>query len=242
MKSLLYLLFALFTFSFIGCGTGYDNDGHAVYYVYWNEGSGRHKNKLDANPATFQVLPFDRYAKDDKSVFYEGEKITGADANTFEALDSYYAHDKNYGWYGKDTIQTSRGATFKIINSYYSTDGHDYFYMTYPLKMASPGDFEFVYGEGDNECWTTDGKFYYYKNYKVPSDDYENLKIYPESGGLSHDRHWAYFLDHKLNYDTDGKWVVDTIDIATFKVTGFIECRDKYGCFNVYHGREKCDE
>ena len=242
MKTLLNIIFGLLTLTFLGCSTGYENDGDVVYYEHWNEGSGQHKNKIDADPKTFQILKFDAYAKDDKSVFYQGEKIIGADAKTFEALGDFYARDKNFGWYCKDTVKSSIGTTFKVINGYYSTDGHDYFFMTYPLRMTNPKGFKFVHGEGNIECWTTDGKFYYYKNFKVPSDDYENLKIYPESGGLSNDKSWAYFLDHKLNYDTDGKWVVDTIDIATFKVTGFIECRDKYGCFNVYHGREECEK
>lgn len=227
---------------FCSCSTGYKKEGDVVYYEHWNEGSGQHKDKIEADPKTFIILEYDTYAKDEKSVFYQGEKIIGADAKTFEALGEYYAKDKNFGWYGKDTIKTSNGMTFKVINSYFSTDGHDVFYTTEPLKMEDPKNFRFVEGEGDIETWTTDGKYYYYNYYKVPSDDYKNLTIYPKSGGLSKDLHWVYYLDHKLNYDIDGKRVVDTIDIATFKVTGFIECRDKYGCFNVYHGREKCDD
>ena len=229
----------LLTNLFCSCLTGYKKEGDAVYYKHWNEGIGKQKDKIDANPKTFQVLKFKAYAKDDESVFYNGQKIMGADAKTFEALGNYYAKDKYFGWYGNSTIETSRGLTFKVINSYYSTDGHDYFYKTAPLKMSNPKEFKFVDGEGTDECWTTDGKYYYYKNYKVPSDDYSNLKIYPKSGGISNDRHWAYFLDHKLNYDDDGKRIADTIDIATFKVTGFIECSDKFGSLNVYHGRDK---
>jgi hypothetical protein len=108
--------------------------------------------------------------------------------------------------------------------------------------MVDPPNFKFVYGEGDYQCWTTDGKYYYYNNYKVPSDDYANLIIYEKSGGISKDRHWVYFLDHKLNYDIDGKKVVDTIDVGSFKVMGYIQCTDKWGCLNVFHGRQKCKE
>ncbi len=242
MKTPLNIFFGLFTLTFLGCSTGYQNEGDAVYYERWNEGSGQQKNKIDADPKTFQILSLDVYAKDDKSVFYRGEKMMGADAKTFEVLASPYARDKNVCWYGKDTILAAQGATFKVVNSYYSTDGRDYYYETEPLKMANPQDFKFVHGEGESDCWTTDGKYYYYKSSKVPSDDYENLKIYPKSGGISNDRYWAFYLDHKLNIDKDGKWVVDTIDIATFEVTGFIECRDKYGCLNVFHGRKECKD
>jgi hypothetical protein len=54
--------------------------------------------------------------------------------------------------------------------------------------MSDPSNFKFVYGGGNYESWTTRGKNYYFNNYKVPSDDYENLKIYPKSGGLSKDK------------------------------------------------------
>ncbi|MFX8385645.1 DKNYY domain-containing protein, partial [Acinetobacter baumannii] len=86
--------------------------------------------------------------KDDKSVFYQGEKIIGADAKSFEALGDYYARDKNFGWHGKDTVKNSNGRTFKVINAYYSTDGKDYFYETEPLNVVDPRNFKFVYGEG----------------------------------------------------------------------------------------------
>jgi hypothetical protein len=243
MKSMRILLIItiVFSFLFVSCSTGYENDGDAVYYEHWNEGSGQHKKILDANPKTFKVLEFSNYAKDDKFVFYQGVKIIGADAKTFEAIDEFYAKDKNYGWYGSDTIKTSNGKTFKVINSYFSTDGNDVFYTTEPLKMIEPKNFKIVEGENNNDTWTTDGKYYYYNQYKVPSDDYDNLTIYPKSGGISKDKNWVYFLDHKLNYNIEGKKVVDTIDVASFKVTGYIECRDKFSCFNVYHGREKCE-
>jgi hypothetical protein len=207
MKSMRILLIItiVFSFLFVSCSTGYENDGDAVYYEHWNEGSGQHKKILDANPKTFKVLEFNNYAKDDKFVFYQGVKIIGADAKTFEAIDEFYAKDKNYGWYGSDIIKTSNGKTFKVINSYFSTDGNDVFYTTEPLNMIEPKNFKIVEGENNNDTWTTDGKYYYYNQYKVPSDDYYNLTIYPKSGGISNDKNWVYFLDHKLNYNIEGK-------------------------------------
>jgi len=241
IKTLQKILFLLITVIFFSCSTGYKNEGDKVYYEHWNEGTGCHKDQIDADPKTFEILKFDSYAKDDRSVFYKGKKIVGADAKTFEALDDFYAKDKNFGWYGKDKIKTSNGKKIRVINAYYSTDGFDVFYTTEPLKMSDPKNFKFVSGEGSYDSWTTDGKNYYFNHYKVPSDDYKDLKIYPKSGGLSKDRKWVYFQDHKLNYDAEGNKVVDTIDANSFVVTGYISCRDRYSCFNVYHGRVKCN-
>ena len=226
-----------------GCSMGYEKDDNAVYYKYWNEGSGSHKYKIDADPRTFTVLKDDNYAKDKHTVFYNGDVIKGADAATFESLREDYARDENSGYYGKYPIKSSTGRTFRVIDDDYSTDGINIFFDTLPLNVCSVKNFRFVFNDEEAPYrWTTDGCFYYYMNYKVPSDDYANMQVYEKSGGLSKDRNYVYFLEHKLNYDVDGKKVVDTIDAPSFTVTGFLECRDKWGCFNPYHGREDCKD
>ena len=240
MTSLKKICLGLLLSTLVSCSTGYHNDGNAVSYKSWNEGNGGHEDKLDADPATFKILRFDDYAKDDRVVFYKGEIITGADAGTFEAIEEFYARDKNRGYYGKDPVKGSDGKTFTVINAYYSRDQKDIYYEIDPLHTVNPEGFKFVHGKDDFQCWTTDGHYYYYNQYKVPSEEYADLTIYEKSGGLSKDKHWVYWLDHKLNFDEDGKKVLDTIDVASFIVTGYLECSDKYGCFNVDHGREKC--
>lgn len=239
------LIIASIVIFLTSCSDGYDNEGSAVYYKHWNEGSGSYKDKLNADPKTFVVLKHDRYAKDKYSVFYEGEIIKDAHAATFESIDEWYAKDKNRGYFGKYPVKSSHGQNFKVIDSYFATDGMDIFYDTIPLKVCSVKNFRHLYNadsEDEQWKWTTDGCFYYYAYYKIPSDDYSNMKIYQKSGGISKDKNWVYFLDHKLNYDVDGKKVVDTIDAPSFEVTGFLECRDKFGCFNPYHGRKSCDK
>ncbi|QHS54398.1 hypothetical protein GWR56_02145 [Mucilaginibacter sp. 14171R-50] len=228
----------------MGCNK-YEKRNGKVFYNSWNEGTGHSTKELTGvNVNKFHVLGFSSYAKDDKYVFYNGARIKNADAITFQAIGDYYAHDKDRGYYGADSITSSQGRTFRIINNYYTTDGTDIFFMQKPLKVSSTKSFRFVfkYGEDEWERWTTDGKYYYYKNYKVPSSDYKRMTLYKRSGGLSKDSRWVYFLDHKLNFDVNGIKTVDTIDIATFEVLGYIKCKDKFGCFNVFHGRTPCDK
>jgi hypothetical protein len=69
MKSRLNIIIGLIVLTLASCSTGYNNDGNGVYYKHWNEGSGQHEDKIDANPKTFKVLQFDKYAKDDKRFF-----------------------------------------------------------------------------------------------------------------------------------------------------------------------------
>ncbi len=241
MNLIKQIYLGLFLSALVSCSTGYHNDGHMVVYKSWNEGNGGREDTLNADAATFKILRFEDYGKDDKVAFYKSEIIAGADAATFEAIGEYYARDKNSGYYGKDRVNQSDGRTFTIINPYYSRDRKDIYFETDPLNTVNPKGFKFVYGEGESDCWTTDGKYYYYNRFKVPSEEYANLTIYQNSGGLSKDRHWVYYQGHKLNYDFSGNKIVDTIDAASFIATGFLECRDKYGCFNVVHGRVKCE-
>ncbi len=229
---LLLLFLAGVAFSFMACKTGYEKDNNAVYYNYWNEGSGSHKFKLQADPKTFHVLEGDKYAKDNRHVFFEGERIKGADALSFESISEWFARDKNRGYRGKYPVISSSGASFKTIDDdLYSSDGLDVFYDTMPLHVSSANNFHFVFNDNseDFDRWGTDGYFYYSANFKIPSNDYANVTVYKNSGGLAKDKNWVYFLDHKINFDIDGKRVIDTVDIQSFKVTGFLECSDKWG-------------
>lgn len=92
-----FTFIALLLIAIVGCNS-YENDGNAVYYNSWNEGTGSNKHLLnEVNPSKFHVLKFSSYAKDDRQVFYNGDSVKGADAKTFEALGDFFAHDKYRG-------------------------------------------------------------------------------------------------------------------------------------------------
>jgi DKNYY family len=71
--NLLKLSIIAITLLLTACSTGYQNDSKAVYYKYWNEGSGSRKDRLDADPKTFTVLKNERYAKDNSHVFLKAK-------------------------------------------------------------------------------------------------------------------------------------------------------------------------
>ncbi len=240
-KSKFYLIcLSVILFS---CNTGYENDGEKVYYNYWNEGSGSHKVELDANPETFKILDHDRYAKDDKNVWFDGEIVKDADAETFESIHEWYGRDKNSGFRTGAMVQGSQGKSFELIDkNYYSTDGIDVFYDTLPLKVCSAKNFVILTEEDGPWKWTTDGCFYYYMSWKIPSADYKNVTYFEGSNGLAKDLKYVYFGDHLLNYNDEGERIIDTIDAASFTVSGLLDCKDKWGCINIYWGREDCEK
>lgn len=237
------IIISIITLLSISCAT-YDVRDDGVYYIDWNEGRGKGELFMkDADPKTFKPLKNNNYGKDKNLVFYKGNIILGADPTSFKLVKDGYAIDRDRAYYYGDSISNSNSSEFKIIDSYYSKDNKNVYYTTEPLNVCSVKDFNFVYkdnSESDWERWTTDGCHYYIKNYKVPSKDYKNIKLYKGSAGISSDKNYVYYYDRNIYYNKEGDRILDTIDINTFKVTDYINCEDKFGCINVFHGRENC--
>jgi len=243
MKRLLIIQTLSLFFVAAACNK-YVKKNEAVYYKSWNEGTGKKETKLSVDRTSFRQSRYKNYATDKAIVFYKGQPVAGADAASFEAIGEWFAKDNYRGYYGGDPIASSEGKCFRVVNSYYSTDGKDVFFKTQPLHVSDPGAFKFVYTRGEDawERWATDGHYYYYSHYKVPSPDYVNMVLYKKSGGLSKDSRQVYFRDHLLTYDHKGERIIDTVDASSFEVTGYFECRDRLGCINVLKGRTGCEK
>ena len=64
---------------------------------------------------TFKILN-DRYAKDDKNVYFSGNKsFEDVDSKTFEVPPNYYSKDKNGVYHGYWEIKGLDSESFKII-------------------------------------------------------------------------------------------------------------------------------
>lgn len=223
--------------------TGYKIEKNGVYYKRVDEARGPSQGLIkDADPESFVILEYE-YGRDDKHVFYQGQIISGADPSSFIPLTRLYARDRFRAYYAGESIKSSSASGFTIIDEYYSRDKINVFYTTKPLDVCSVDNFH-IYSnqieESKIDRWSTDGCFYYFNNFKVPSTDYDNIKFFIGSAGLSKDKKWVYFRDRKINFNEEGKKIIDTVDVVTFNVTNYLDCRDKFGCINVFHGREEC--
>ena len=240
-----YFIFIIIFSILTGC-TGYVVENDAVYYRDWNEARGSGKRLLKGlDPKTFEVLENDDYGKDLNFVYYNGNPIAAADPKTFKLVAGLYAVDKIKAYYAGDSIEASSSNDFKIIDSYYSSDYKDIYYTTKPLHVCKIKSFKIFPNESnqwDYQRWTTDGCFYYFMNFKIPSEDYKNIFLFNGSAGIAKDKKWVYMMDRKINFDIEGNKILDTVDVATFTVTNYLDCRDKFGCINVYHGREDCNK
>ncbi len=218
----------------------YDIGKNEVYYKGWSGSSGYFNRLVEgADPDSFEVLKSKFYGKDKNLVFFRGDKIPGADASSFVSVGDFYAKDKRRGYYNGSPIESSHGTDFRIIDNDYSTDGIDIFYGSIPLNVRSAKDFKFIY---PIPLWATDGFFYYFKNYRIPSDDYQNVQVFEGTNGVAKDKSWIYYQDRRINYNLKGEKLFD-VDVASFTYHDpFIDGgQDKDGCIDAKEGRVKCN-
>ncbi len=223
---------------------GYVKKDGVVYYRDCNEANVCSERKIDADAKTFETLK-DGFARDKSRVFKNGDVIEGADAETFTVMKFPFAKDKNHAYYCGKVIKSSTGQNFEIINDDYSKNDIDVFYRTNPLNVCSVKEFRRLFKEEEEPVcnyWSTDGCNYYFQQYKIPSDDYINVQLLKETAGYAKDKNWIYRCDRKLNINPDGEKILDTVDVATFSTIYYSDnCRDKFGCIDVYKGRVPCN-
>lgn len=242
MKKCITLL--VFLLLFMSCEKKYIIKNNSVYMKGWNEGQGNYERLLEnADAKTFSEIETNDnlYGKDKSNVYYQNQIIPGADPNSFKTIKKGFAVDAKRVYYYNDSIENSKPKEFEIIDYEFSKNYHDVFYKTRPLNVCSVKDFTFVFKNEKSVLgrWSTDGCFYYYNNYKVPSNDYKNIIVYENSHGVSRDNDYVYVFD-KNYFDTNtrqvfiketGLAVKDTIDIKTFKIENNI-MTDKFGRIN----------
>lgn len=127
-----------------------------------------------ANPKTIKVLN-QFHLKDDKNVFFNDEKILGADANSFIALDKEngYAKDKNSVYYFGQKVEGANAKTFEVISDgEYSKDDKNVYASGEVIKGADPKTFrefpETSYSRDKNNL------YYYFGEDKFLGKIFEN--------------------------------------------------------------------
>ena len=174
----------------------YVKKNNEIYYKYSKEDDiGIKVKNVDLN--TFKILN-DRYAKDDKSVYFSGNKsYEDVDSKTFEVLPNYYSKDKNNVYRPiNEWIRKINGAnpkTIKALGYFYSKDDKNVFYGSDKVLNADVNSF--VVLEGDHS-YAKDKNSVYYSGEKIEGANPKTFKII--SDGM---------------YSKDDKNVYATVDI-----------------------------
>ena len=174
----------------------YVKKDNAVYYKYSEEDDSEFKVE-NVDLGTFKILN-DKYAKDNKSVYFLGNKsFEDVDSKTFEVLPNNYSKDKNNVYSPiNEWIQKINGAnpkTIKVLSQYYSKDDKNVFYNSDKILSADVNSF--VVLEGDHSH-AKDKNSVYYSGEKIEGANPKTFKII--SDGM---------------YSKDDKNVYATVDI-----------------------------
>jgi len=170
----------------------YVKRNNEIYYKYSKEDDiGIKVKNVDLN--TFKILN-DRYAKDDKSVYFSGNKsYEDVDSKTFEVLPNYYSKDKNNVYYENKKLKGIDVKTFKKINR-----------LVDNFLIEDKNGFYIV--EKDGSVAPIDGK----------EVDIENLSQLAIKTNLYHDKDSMYFVkNHKLVKIKDAP-KVDPYNLSTY--------------------------
>lgn len=155
----------------------YVKRNNEIYYKFSEEDDSEFKvENVDLN--TFKILN-DRYAKDDKSVYFSGNKsFEDVDSKTFEVLPNYYSKDKNNvyrpinEWIHK--INGANPKTIKVLNEFYSKDDKNVYYDSDKISNADVNSF--VVLEGDHS-YAKDKNTVYYSGEKIKGANPKTFKI-----------------------------------------------------------------
>jgi hypothetical protein len=103
-------------------GNGYRKVDGKWSYVSWSTASGQEIKPLGAD-ASLTVLENSDYAKDQTKVFYLGDELRDADADTFVIDDHpHYAMDKNHVYLFGHRVTAADPESFEVINAPYARD------------------------------------------------------------------------------------------------------------------------
>ena len=108
--------------------------------VYWND-----EIIVGADPNSFSI--FDNVscdvfrAKDQHSVYVNGQQIKGSDGQTYKFLTCDYAKDAQNAYYRDDVILDAYSDTFQSLDGLYAKDKNNVYWAGKPIKDADPETF-----------------------------------------------------------------------------------------------------
>ena len=206
----------------------YVKKDNEIYYKYDREDdSGFKVENVDLN--TFKILN-DKYAKDDKSVYFLGNKsFEDVDSKTFEVLPNNYSKDKNNVYSPiNEWIQKINGAnpkTIKVLSQYYSKDDKNAFYNSDKILNADVNSFVVLDKENG---YAKDKNSVYYFGKKIEGANSKTFKIISD-GMYSKDDENVYVAGE----------IVKGADPKTFRrISETNYARDKNNLY-YYYGEDK---
>lgn len=212
-------------------GGGYSKKGNVVYW--YNGEAGRYIEIPGADPESFTSLPGTRYAKDKNSAYYLTHIVgPGVNVATFEALNNFYAKDKDTIYSQQNVIPNADVNTFDVFTKmsydnydkeFYARDRNTVYYGGIVIEGADPVSFSIL-----KRPYSKDKSFLFYGSHKIENSDPSTFEYMNEF--YSKDRNNVYYTGHyQVDWCVSGKTepkrgpqvcVIKEADATTFKIFG----------------------
>ena len=199
--------------------TGYQRRGGSYVFATSDEGRGYLEHPIvGIDPATFQVLDKNGYARDAGRVYYHENTVEGADPGSFVALTELYGKDNAHVYYQGRELPGADPASFSVFNIQWGKDSRDVYFQDKPLEACDPATFVLL-----EDDWQRDDKCAYRMTSHLPGADPASFVVL---------NYWfAKDKDHVYN---NLPVLIEGADAATFRIrAGICEvcAEDKNSCY-----------
>lgn len=158
----------------------YAKDSLRYYYCWPIDGEYQIK-PIPCHFQSFDVIDH-QYAKDNKNVFYEGDKLSKAESNSFELISSGYAKDNNHVFFRNNIVEKADPFSFTTFTenensmgeTVYSKDKNGIYVNDKHFVGADVATFRLL-----NEKYTLDKNGVYFRMKKVKNADLLSFRVYP---------------------------------------------------------------
>lgn len=235
-KKIFVLCTNIFVFVILtSCGSQYtiDESKNVVIRNTWNAGMGSQQMVVEgADAKTFKMIKIkdsNRFARDKNYVYYEGERILGADPNTFTAFGPNYRDEKCVFRFIDGKIKPLLGSNpekFKVLDSSYSIDDKQVFYFNDGFSPRDIATFEVI----NDRAWSRDKDAYYWGALEVKGADRETFKILDPSL-FAQDKNYLYWYG----------CVIKDCNVKKFVCTGHNTGHDdkfEFKFYSIYETKE----
>lgn len=172
MNAISKTLFAALFLHLAGCSSYTTVGGAPAYHRGLSDESTGFTFLIGADPATFQRLKGDGYAKDKDHVFYQGRKVEGAQSATFIALSNDYGRDSISGFYQSEPIPGSDGQTLEVLPRMWVRDKNDVYAGTNAIHACDPATFRNL-----DYSWHVDSRCAYAGALKIVGADPKTFQV-----------------------------------------------------------------
>ncbi|MBK8548998.1 MAG: DKNYY domain-containing protein [Saprospiraceae bacterium] len=155
--------------SFERINTFYAKDAQHFYYIHSDEVQCALKN-IPCDYHSYELLDY-TYSKDNKNVFYNGEKIKNSNSESFLILSAPFSKDRQNVYYESTIIQYADPQTFKLYpenelslgDMYYAKDKSNVFANNQIFHNIDKTSFKIL---NEKYCMDKNGVYYRMKNVK----------------------------------------------------------------------------